>query len=241
MLDAAQKITAARCGVISPFADSGDHDQFLAAGLTPKQSQDLSATFGGFEVLDHLRRLPGPIRAPDFPGYIRSLALPDFNAPSSMGALLSVPIRYRSDNVAHLFLAEEAAQREFTREGEEAMVILVSMSALVILNARRNRDEQRARTDLEAQVNAAPVGVVLFDARTGLPLWLNSEAERIVGTLQEPGQPPEQLLNVVTVQRADGGEVALHEAGAAQALSTRKLCRPKRLSCRSRTEQRSPP
>ena len=220
VLDAAQEISAARYGVISLFSDSGDLDQFLAAGLTPTQSQDLSAMFGGFEVLDHLRRLPGPIRAPDFPGYVRSLALPDFNPPASLGALLSVPIRYQSDNVAHLLLANEVAEREFTREEEETLVILASMSALVILNARRYRDEQRARTDLEALVNTAPVGVVVFDPRTGIPLWFNSEAERIVGTLQEPGQPLEQLLKVVTIQRADGRQVSLHEAAAAQALST---------------------
>ena len=196
---------------------------------------------GGFEPLDHLRRLPEPLRVPDFSGYIRCVALPDFNPPASMAALLSVPIRYQGDNVAHLFLAKEATEREFTREDEEAMVLLASMPSLVILNARGYRDEQRARTDLEALVNTAPVRVVVFDARTGLPRWFNSEAERIVGTLQQPGQPPEQLLKVVTIQRTDGGEVALHEAGAAQALSTRKLCRPKRLSCRSRTEKRSPP
>ena len=72
--------------------------------------------------------------------------------------MLSVPIRYQSDNVAHLLLANEVAEREFTREEEETLVILASMSALVILNARRYRDEQRARTDLEALVNTAPVG-----------------------------------------------------------------------------------
>ena len=122
-----------------------------------------------------------------------------------MGALLWVPIRYRSDNVAHLLLAKEAAEREFTREEEETLVILASMSALVILNARRYRDEQRARTDLEALVNTAPVRVVVFDARTGIPLWFDSEAERIVGTLQEPRLPLEQLLKVVSSSKPTAG------------------------------------
>ena len=48
---------------------------------------------------------------------------------------------------------------EFTAEDEETLVMFASQAALVIANARRHRDEQRARADLETLVNTTPVGV----------------------------------------------------------------------------------
>ena len=42
--------------------------------------------------------------------------------------------------------------------------MFASQAALVIANARRHRDEQRARADLETLVNTTPVGVLVFDA-----------------------------------------------------------------------------
>ena len=41
--------------------------------------------------------------------------------------------------------------------------MFVSQAALVIANARRHRDERKARAGLEALVDTSPVGVVVFD------------------------------------------------------------------------------
>ena len=64
--------------------------------------------------------------------------------------------------------------------------MFASQAALVIANARRHREEQRVRTDLETLVNTAPVGVLVFDARTGNPVSVNREARRIVNDLCAP-------------------------------------------------------
>ena len=45
--------------------------------------------------------------------------------------------------------------------------MFASQAALVIANARRYRDEQRARAGLETLIETSPVGVVVFDMRTG--------------------------------------------------------------------------
>ena len=58
-------------------------------------------------------------------------------------------------------------------------------------------------------MNTSPVGVVVFDAQTGAPVSLNREAVRIVESLREPEQSPEDLLEVVTFARADGPELSL--------------------------------
>ena len=58
--------------------------------------------------------------------------------------------------------------------------LFAAQAALAIANAHRHREEQRLRADLETLVDTSPVGVVVFDARTGLPKSFNREAARIV-------------------------------------------------------------
>ena len=87
--------------------------------------------------------------------------------------------------------------------------MFASQAAAAIVNARTHHDERRARADLEALVETSPVGVVVFDAGTGNPVSFNREARRIAEGLRTPGQPPEQLLEVLTCRFSDEREVAL--------------------------------
>ena len=48
---------------------------------------------------------------------------------------------------------------------------------------------------------------------------LNREAKRIVGSLQMPDGPQEQLPEMVTCRRADGREVALADFPLAQRIA----------------------
>ena len=45
---------------------------------------------------------------------------------------------------------------EFGQEDEETLVLFASQAAMVIANARRYREEQRARNDLETLINTSP-------------------------------------------------------------------------------------
>ena len=225
VLDAARELSDARYAVITLFGASGDLEQFLATGLTPEEAQGLWEMPGGADILDQLRTIPGSLRVPDFSAYARALSLPEFRPPAPMNAFLSAPIRHRGESIGNIFLGKHASDAEFTDEDEEALVMFASQTALVIINARRYRDEQRARNDLEALLNTAPVGVAVFDARTGALLSFNGEAERIVRKLQGPGQGPEELLQVMTIQRADGRKISPEDATLAQALSSGETVR----------------
>ena len=75
--------------------------------------------------------------------------------------------------------------------------MFVAQAALVIANARRYREER--------------LGVVVFDAVTGLPKSFHREARRLVDSLRTPEQTPEQPLAVLTVRREDGREISLQE------------------------------
>ena len=138
---------------------------------------------------------------------------------------MGTPMRHQGERVGNLYVAEKEGGGEFTSEDEETLVMFASQAALVIANARRHRDERRARADLETLINTSPVGVVVFDARTGVPVSINRETRRILGVLHEPGSPVEDLLGVVTVRRADGRDISLEELSVAQALSAGETVR----------------
>ena len=225
VLDSACLLTGARYGVIATLDGSGQVEDFLASGLTPEESQRLWEVPEGLSFFAYLSRIPGPLRVGDFHGHTQSLGLPEFRLPAPVSSFLAAPIRHRGESVGNINLAKREPGQEFSREDEETLVMFASQAALVIANARRHRDERRARADLETLINTSPVGVVVFDAQTGTPMSFNRETRRILGELHEPGRPVEELLGIVTVRRADGRDISLEELSVAQALSAGETVR----------------
>ena len=64
---------------------------------------------------------------------------------------------------------------------------------------------------METLVNISPVGVVVFDAKTGDLLSANEETRRIVGNLNASGRSINQLLEVMALRRADGSDIPIDE------------------------------
>ncbi len=127
--------------------------------------------------------------------------------------------------MGNIHVAKREPGLEFSSEDEETLVMFASQAVLVIANARRHRDEQRARADLEALIDTSPVGVAVFDATSADVVSFNLEAERILEALRTPDHPVEQLLEVLTLRRTDGREVSLQELTLAQALSAGETVR----------------
>ena len=225
VLDNSRSLTGARYSLITTLDRSGQVDDFLASGMGPEESQGLRAMLEESGYLAYVSDTPGPFRVGDLAGYARSLGLPEFQPPAPVSSLLAVPIRHQGESVGNIHLAKSEPGAEFSLADEETLVMFASQAALAIVNARRHRDELKARADLETLVNTSPVGVVVFNARTGAPLSFNREARRIVDTLCDPGQSPEQLLEVVSFKRADGRDVSLEEFPLTQALSTGETVR----------------
>jgi len=139
----------------------------------------------GRRLFAHLRDLPGPVRISDLPAYVRELG---FSAELIQSRTFQgTPIRHRGVHVGSFFLANKEGAPEFTDEDEEILLLFASQAAIAIANARTHREEQRARADLEALVETSPVGVVVFDARSGRPVSFNLEARRIVEGLRMAG------------------------------------------------------
>ena len=225
VLDSSRSLTGARYGVMTTLDDSGQIEDFLASGLTSDEARQLWEMPGGMEFFEYLRTVQGPMRVSDFAAHAGTLGLPEFSPPTPTSAFLTVPIVHLGDYVGDINLAKRDPGEEFSDEDEETLVIFASQAALAIVNARQRRDERRARADLETLINTAPVGVVVFDASSGAPVSFNQEATRIVGSLLDTDQPPEQLLETLSCRRADGREVSLAEWPLAEALSAGETVR----------------
>ncbi len=210
-------LTGARYGGMSLLDESGEPEDFVSHGLTPQEHQrllDLPDEVWA-EFINHFTNIHEPLRIRNVGSYIESLGL---SSPMHLTSFVGTPMRHRGMHLGTFYLANKEGDEEFTSEDEEILVMFASQAASAIVNARKYRDEQRVRAYWETLINTSPVGVVVFDARTGKVLSINREARRIVSVLNEPDGTAEELLEIMTFRRADGHQVSLSELPLAQLL-----------------------
>ena len=223
VVDSACALTGARNGGMTILNESGDYEDFFSYGFTPGEIEQLWGLPDGVELFNQFINIKDSMRQRDMRSYAESLGLS--MGPMQLHSFLMTPIRHRGMHVGSFFVANKESAEEFAGEDEEVVAMFASQAAMVIANARRYRDEQRAKSDLETLVDTSPVGVVVFDAKTGVPASFNREAARIMDGLRTPDRPPEHLLEIMTIRRADGREVSLEELPMAQALSAGETVR----------------
>ena len=214
VLDSARLLTHARYGVMTLHDDGGQVQDFLSSGMTSGESGRLWDMPERWRLYEYLGSITHPLRVSDLVDHLRSAGLPEFPRPLEAGpvvSFLAAPVIHQGERVGNIYLAEKGHGEEFTQGDEKTLVMFASHAAMAIANARRHQDERQARADLETLIDTSPVGVVVFDAETGVPKSLNREAHRLVDVLRDPDQSPEMLLKVLTFRRADGREVSLQE------------------------------
>ena len=189
-MDSARSLTGARYGVIILLDESGSPQDFHFSGMTELEAELFHQLPEGIRLFEYLSHLPQPVRLPDLLEHIRATDhLLDLQPPVAVGPVvpfLAAPVLHRGERVGNFFLARIEPGDEFSQEDEETLTMFAAQAAMVVANARRHRDEQRARNDLQTLIDTSPVGVAVFDARTGAPLSFNREARRIADELSNP-------------------------------------------------------
>ena len=220
VLESACALTDARYGMVTLLSEDGQVELVLGSGLSEEEVGRLWYAPEAMGVYEYLGAITAPLRVPDLLDHLRSRDLPELRPPSAVGAFLAAPVRYVDENMGFIYLARDEGSGEFSQGDEETLVMFASQAALVIANARRHREERRARQDLETLVETSPVGVVVVDARDGEVTSQNREARRIVGDLLMPDGSLGKILELLTFGRQNGGDDSLPERTLAQALST---------------------
>ena len=216
--EAARALTGARYAVITTVDTTGQLEKAVLCGFTAEEERQVVAWTDNLRVFEALRNLPAPVRVSDMRAYVAGLGF------STEGVIINTfqgtPMRHRGAQVGNFFLGEKETGPAFTDEDEEVMVLFAAQAAAAIANARTHREERRARADLEALVETSPVGVAVYDARTGRPVSFNREVRRLVEGLRTASRTIEALLEVITVRRADGREFSLSASPLAEVLGT---------------------
>ena len=206
VLDSARALTGARYAMIALGDENEVPTDCLTSGMTSEQSTELLQQMPSrWEFFHFLFGIEELLRIDDFQSFLKEHGLPEFLAPFEMSdamAYLSAPIRHRGQRAGSIYVTEKTGG--FTAEDEETLAVFASQAALVISNARRYRGEQRARADLEALVNTAPMSVFVFDATTGAVTSVNRVARRLLGGLGQPIDSLQELIVAGTYRRADG-------------------------------------
>ncbi|MDE0032744.1 MAG: response regulator [Deltaproteobacteria bacterium] len=210
VVDSARGLTGARYGAIATIGETGVAQDFVTSGLTEDEHRNMAEWSDGPRLFEYFRDLEGPLRLADAQAYARSLGFSADCVPSK--SFQGTPMRHRGVHVGNFYLAEKQGEEPFTDEDEKVLLLFAAQAAAAIAHARAYREERRSRADLEALIETSPVGVVVFDlTSSGAPVSFNREARRMFERLRTPGQPPEQLLEVITYRSADGRETALSE------------------------------
>ena len=217
VVDSACALTGAGKGVVTTIDAGGRLVDFLTSGLSDEEVRELVAWPEGPRLFEHLRDIDQPFQLADLPGYLESQGF--LPGPWPTYTLQGAPMRHRGKHVGHFFVGDKADGAAFTSEDEEIMVLFASQAAAAIANARTHRMVERARADLAALFETAPVGVVVFDVGSGRVASVNQEAHRIVEAIRPPGCPPEQILDVLTCRLSDGEDVSLADRPLAQLIA----------------------
>ena len=220
-VEEARALTGARIGVVVTADEKGRPSEYVMSGVTPEQREWFENWPGGPEFFDHMRELGEPLRLADVPAFVRSMNLPSDHVPCK--SFQGTTMHRQGTHVGSFFLCDKEGEGEFTDADEELLVLFASQAAAAIFNAHAHRNERRARANLEALVETSPVGVAVFDARSGEPLSVNREAMRIVSSLHIPGNSLERQLEVLTCRRGDGREVSMGQLGSAETLRAEEV------------------
>ena len=210
VIDSARELTGAAHGGITTLDDAGELESFITSGVTGEQHQALVDDPEGQRFFEHLGGVAEPLRIADWSSYARSVGLTAFTAPVPVTSVLATPLRHQTTSVGTIYLTKGEGGELFGRDDEEILLMLASPAALAIANARRYRDARQAQAGLEALIEIAPVGVAVFDARTGRPVSYNRETLRMFKHLRPSIRHMKDLLQEVQiVRRADGRDTCL--------------------------------
>ena len=222
VVESAGALTGARYAVLLTYDGAGNVNNAVTSGISAEQIKGIGYTPEGLGLLGYLNEVNGPVRIADISTHPRSIGFPKNHPP--MKTFLGMRISHQGEHVGNLFLTEKLENSEFTPEDEEVLVMFAALAAQAISNARRYQEVNLARTDMETLVDISPMGVGVYDAKSGVMISYNQEMRRIVG-VDLTVNDVEPLLDVLSFRRPDGRPIPLPETPVARVMMTGETVR----------------
>ena len=216
VINGARSLTGARYGVLLTYDESGNVQHTVTSGLTDEQIQQVNIYPRGLGLLGYMNEVDGPLRVADIASHPRSVGFPANHPP--MNTFLGMPVKHLGEHVGNIFLTEKSGGQEFTPEDEETLVLFASQAFYAISSARRYEEVQQAKSDLETLIDISPMGVAVYDAKSGAMVSYNQEMHRIVGDVDLAVNQSGPLKEVLTFRRADGRVIPLSELPVARVM-----------------------
>lgn len=223
IVDWACSLTNARYGALLTFNEAGENGELVTRGIAPEHAAlienipRIGGLFSKLTVADKPFRIDNVAAHPDSTGFPPGHPI--------MSSFLGAPIRHQGRCLANLYLADKSTGPEFTAEDQAVIACLASQAAVALVNATEYDRALHSRNKLETLINISPVGVIVFDARTGQLVTYNREVERIIGDTGIPNGTWEDTLKALSFRRADGREVSLSSSPITRALRSGEIVR----------------
>ncbi|HEX7265369.1 MAG TPA: GAF domain-containing protein, partial [Candidatus Dormibacteraeota bacterium] len=133
IVDVAAQVTDARYGALGVIGDGGQLVEFITTGLSVRQRRAIGDLPSGRGILGLLIQEPRSVRIKNLGDHPKSVGFPPHHP--QMRSFLGAPVRAMGRVFGNIYLAEKRSSSEFSKEDEEALVLLASQAGVAIANA----------------------------------------------------------------------------------------------------------
>ena len=133
IVDLAAQITDARYGALGVIGEGEVLVEFVTTGIGARQRQAIGKLPTGRGVLGLLIREPKPVRIKNIAEHAQSVGFPPNHPP--MNSFLGAPLQAMGRVFGNIYLAEKRSGDQFTKDDEEALVVLATQAGVAIANA----------------------------------------------------------------------------------------------------------
>ena len=133
IVDLAADVTDARYGALGVIGEGDRLIEFVTTGISAKQRKAIGALPTGRGVLGLLIHEPKPVRIKNISEHPQSVGFPTNHPP--MHSFLGAPVQAMGRVFGNIYLAEKRTADEFSKEDEEALMVLATQAGVAIANA----------------------------------------------------------------------------------------------------------
>ena len=210
--DEARAVAGARFSAVRFLAEGGNPTGLAVSGFAPDEGVLQDIVGGQLDLREYLAGLLASVEAAE------TAETPE--SESRAGTILEFPLSRRGEATGGIFLAGTMAGGSFTQDDERILGLFGSHAAVAISNAFIFRAVRQTRDNLEKFINISPVGVVIFDARSGSLISANDEARRLASAFMGQGRGLEDFLLEASFRRTDGSKFTPDMASIVQSLTS---------------------